>query len=67
MRKFLLELGKYFKTVISYSSDKRVIMLNDEKPCCKRFKKLERLHVPAIGAYWLAVSYCPCCGKRLER
>lgn len=66
MRNFLLQLGKHFKTVISCGGDKRVIMLNNEKPCCKRFKLIDRLHVPEIGAYMLAVSFCPCCGKKLE-
>lgn len=67
MRRFLLKLNKYFETVISCGGDKPVICLNGENACCKRLKLIDRLHIPEIGAYWIAVNYCFVCGKKLER
>ncbi len=66
MRK-LLERGKYFKTVISYGGDKRVIRLDDEPLCCKNVKKFVFFTCPDLGIVRLNINYCFVCGKKLER
>lgn len=67
MRKFLLELGKYFKTVIHYGGDKAVIRLDDEPLCCKHVKQFGYFVAPEYGIIRLNINYCFVCGKKLER
>jgi len=65
--KYLVEIGKHFKIVVSYCGEGRVIMRDSENLCCKRFKMIDRVHIPEIKSYWIAVNYCPVCGRKLER
>jgi len=65
MRRFLLQLGKYFETVISYGGDRRVICKGNI--CCRYFAGIEYVSIPALGIVRLNINYCPTCGRKLER
>jgi hypothetical protein len=67
MKNFLLQLGKYFETVISYGGDKPVIRTDDEPLCCKHVKKMHYCTGPELGIVRLNINYCFVCGKKLER
>lgn len=67
MRKFLLQIGKYFETVISYGGDKKVIRTSKENLYCEQVKKFAFFTCPDLGIVRLNINYCFVCGRKLER
>ncbi len=67
MRRFLLQLGKYFETVISFGGDKRVIVAGNKNVCCKYLEDIEYISFPSLGIIRLNFNYCPTCGKPLRK